>query len=132
MDHSVEEIYKTYPRRIGKIEAIRAIDKALNRLIRGTDTGDRLKPEDAYLFLLSKTQMFAKSSAGTNGKFTPYPATWFNRGSYLDDESEWAEKNPPNGNNHDLNQKAVSRILEELYGPDDSESDGSVLKLSPK
>jgi hypothetical protein len=39
--------------------------------------------------LLRKTETFAHSEAGMRGDFTPHPATWFNRSSYLDDETEW-------------------------------------------
>ena len=49
-------------------------------------------------FLLERTRLFANSSAGNRGRFTPYAATWFSRESYLDDEQEWGVTNDISGN----------------------------------
>lgn len=87
----IEDIYQTYPRKVGKRDAFRAIEKALRRLVKG-ECGELLDKQQAAELLIAKTSKFAESDAGRNGSYTPYPATWFNRSSYLDDESEWNDK----------------------------------------
>ena len=79
----IEEVYQAYPRHIGKAAAMKAIKAAVKRMEK-RDSG-----EDAIAFLLERTKLFAASPAGQLGRFTPHPATWFNRESYLDDEQEW-------------------------------------------
>ncbi len=79
----IEEVYQAYPRRVGKAAALKAIKAAIKRMEK-RDSG-----EDAIAFLLERTKLFAASLAGQLGRFTPHPATWFNRESYLDDEQEW-------------------------------------------
>lgn len=75
-----EAIYKTYPRKVGKAAAIKAIAKAL-RLSDHSPAG-----------LLNATRRYADAVAkwpAEDKKFIPHPATWFNRGSYDDDPKEW-------------------------------------------
>jgi hypothetical protein len=81
-----EEIYKLYPKKVGKLHAVRAIEKAL-----------KLKPSD---FLRERTLAFSGSVRGADMQFVPYPATWFNEGRYDDDPSTWkliGRTNPVNG-----------------------------------
>lgn len=84
-ESDVDAIYWAYPRHVGKIEARRAIRKAILDLAR------RGVPSPAQ-YLLKVTSEFAKSPAGQAGSFTPYPATWFNAGRYDDDRSEWSKR----------------------------------------
>jgi 5-methylcytosine-specific restriction endonuclease McrA len=77
LENQAEEIYKHYPRKVGKPAAIKAIISAIAKV-----KGD-------YAFLEERTRAFAKSPAGNAGDFTPYPATWFNQERYNDDEREW-------------------------------------------
>lgn len=74
-------IYSAYPRHVGPARACTAIEKALVRLA----------PVHAepYTWLLGRVQKFATSPAGQQGKYTPYPATWFNQERYDDDDDEW-------------------------------------------
>jgi hypothetical protein len=90
---AVEAIYEAYPRKIGKAEAAKAIRKALSNL----QTAGRSERE-AQEYLFRRTQSYASSPAGKNGEFTPYPATWFNRGSFDDDEREWQSPALPRKN----------------------------------
>jgi hypothetical protein len=91
-----EEIYDLYPKHIGKRDAITAIKKAIQRLpdelheteLDFSGNGDRVC-KNPFLFLKEKVIAFAKSPAGHCGIYTPHASTWFNRSSYLDDESEW-------------------------------------------
>lgn len=80
-----EDIYKTYPRKAGKIAALKAIERATGR--KGADD------------LLAATKAFAaavKTWPESDRCFVPHPATWFNRGSYDDDPSEWERGNGKN------------------------------------
>jgi len=66
-------LYGAYPRKIGKLAAFKAIEKAL-----------RTKPFDA---LLLAVQGYARkcSREGTEERFIAHPATWFNQGRYEDE-----------------------------------------------
>jgi hypothetical protein len=84
---SPEDIYQSYPRKIGKTAAIKAI-KAI------------LKTYPA-LSLLTHTKTFSESVKTwpeREKQFIPHPATWFNRGSYMDDPKEWQRDHPSSFN----------------------------------
>lgn len=70
-----EQIYELYPRKVGKIEALKKINIALR--------------DHSFEFLKTRVALFANSPAGQRGHYTPYPATWFHQGRYLDDAKEW-------------------------------------------
>ena len=75
---SAEEIYAAYPRKVGKSNALKAINKAM-----------KTTPAEE---LLQVTELFAQcetAKPAEKRKFTPYPASWFNGGHYADDPSEW-------------------------------------------
>ncbi len=84
----VSLIYQAYPRKVKPIAAAAAIRKAVEHLCSGVDRPSMTAPE-ARQFLHAKVRQFARSPAGNQGEFTPHPASWFNAGRYLDDESEW-------------------------------------------
>ena len=92
MAAQIEEVYRAYPRHIGKAAALKAIRLAVKRM------EERDSGEDAVAFLLERTKLFAASPAGKRGRYTAYPATWFNRESYLDDEQEWGATQNRSGN----------------------------------
>ena len=80
----IEGIYQAYPKHIGKRAALKAIKTALDRI------GKRKPPpDDPVAWLLERVQVFAASPKGSDGKFTPYPATWFNQDRFDDDPKEW-------------------------------------------
>ena len=87
-----ERIYREYPRKIARAAAIKAIKSAIKRM------HERDRNEDAVVFLLERTRLFAASPACNRGRYTPYASTWFNRESYLDDEQEWGVANDISGN----------------------------------
>jgi hypothetical protein len=72
----VLDIYAAYPRRVAPKKAYAAITKALADL--------------PFPKLLTAVQAFAQKVTieGTEPKFIPHPATWFNGGRYMDEESE--------------------------------------------
>lgn len=75
-----EDIYKAYPRKVGKAAALKAIAKALR-------TSDR-----SPTGMLQVTKQYADAVAkwpAEDRKFIPFPATWFNQGRYDDNPTEW-------------------------------------------
>jgi hypothetical protein len=89
----IETIYQTYPRHKDKRFALVSIEKALLRIQRG-ETGKPMTWEAAVEYLLDRTSAFARSPAGGRGAMTAYPATWMNRGGYMDDPEEWEHLTP--------------------------------------
>ena len=83
------EIYATYPRKIGRRTALLAVERAVRRLMAGTDTGQKMTYENAVFGLLQATATYARSPAGQRGQYTPHPSAWFNQSRYLDDPKEW-------------------------------------------
>ena len=45
--------------------------------------------EEATAYLLERTRLYAGSPKGRSKLYIPHPATWFNNGSYTEDESTW-------------------------------------------
>jgi len=86
-----EAIYALYPKKVAKSAAIKAILKVLKA---GRIT---------ELELQAKVRAYAQAVAQwsvSDRTFVPYPATWFNRGSYDDDQATWTReaentRNPP-------------------------------------
>lgn len=72
-----QRIWEAYPRKVGKLAAMRAINRAL------------AKSGHHGEYLLDKVKEFAASPAGKKGSFTPHCSSWFNAGKYDDDPSEW-------------------------------------------
>ena len=76
----VENLYQTYPRKVGKRAAIVAITKAIERIT------DRV--EDPVEWMDERVALFARSPVG-QGSFCPHPSTWFNQDRFDDDVGEW-------------------------------------------
>jgi hypothetical protein len=77
-DDLAERVYNEYPRKVGKQAALKAIRAA-----------SKVMP---YPALLEATKAYAMATASwpaSERNYIPHPATWFNRGSYADDRSEW-------------------------------------------
>lgn len=83
-----EEIYKIYPRHIGKGVALKSIQKAIKRLPLELRIEGKVV-DNLNDWIKEKTAQFANSPSGQRGIFTPYPSTWFNQSRYLDDPKEW-------------------------------------------
>lgn len=69
-----ESIYAAYPKKVGRPAALKAIQKAIEKI--------------GAPVLLEKTKAFAAARAG-NIEFVPHPATWFNQERFNDDPSTW-------------------------------------------
>jgi hypothetical protein len=87
-DDECDVIYQAYPRKVGKVDAYRAIRRAVKSLAQGKDRPPMQRPE-ALQFLLRRVGDFRASPAGQAGEFTPHPASWFNKERYLDDDAAW-------------------------------------------
>jgi hypothetical protein len=80
-----ERVYSQYPRKVGKAAALKAIERAIQRVTRS----NKCEVETAVIFLISRTYAFAQSPAGQRGEFTPHAATWFNQDRFNDNPEEW-------------------------------------------
>jgi uncharacterized protein YdaU (DUF1376 family) len=88
----IEEIYKAYPRKVGRRSAVKAITAAIQRVkARG------MPIREAEVYLYRRVQAYARSPAGNDGSGTPHPATWFNDERYEDDQDQWQVKNSERG-----------------------------------
>lgn len=76
-----EEIYKAYPRKVGKPAALKAIIAAIKTT--------KISPPD----LLAKTKEFALASQGKEEHFIPHPATWFNQHRFADPSPSTSSQN---------------------------------------
>lgn len=87
-----EQVYEKYPRKVGKRDAIKAIEKAIARLPQELEWQGMIA--DLPFWLMGKVDKYAQSPAGNRGHLTPHPSTWFNQSRYLDEEVEWQELTP--------------------------------------
>ncbi len=81
---TAEDIYRAYPKHVGKIAAIKAIGKAIERI---EVRIDNCTPG----WLLGRVEAYAATRKGHPRRFTPNPTTWFNQGRYDDDPEDWQE-----------------------------------------
>jgi len=84
LEKQAETIYKEYPRKVAKPNAIRAIIKQLKK---GVDKD----------FLLNRTTLFAdcaKEWDSNDQTFIPHPATWYNGERFNDDHNGWRRNKP--------------------------------------
>ncbi len=76
LEQQAEEIYKRYPRKVGKPYAIKAINKAINKC--------------GFNHIFEKTKLYAKEYNGDH-RYIPHPSKFFNQERYNDDPSEWSQ-----------------------------------------
>jgi hypothetical protein len=84
----LEEIYKAYPRKVGRRAALLEIDRAVRRLIAG-ESGEKMQEQEAITRLMNAVVIYANSPAGQSEHFTPHGRTWFHQSRYLDSQEEW-------------------------------------------
>lgn len=80
-------IYESFPRKVGRLAALKSIEKAVRYIV----NHDCITPIEARRRLYKATKAFADSPAGKNPNksFIPHCSSWMNRGSFMDDQSEW-------------------------------------------
>jgi hypothetical protein len=96
---TAEAIYSLYPRKVGKVAALKAIGRAAERLAG--------KEPSALAYLLERTQLYSTAVAlwpKDERQFCPHPATWFNQGRYDDDPNEWKRGTEPKPAARDYSQ----------------------------
>ena len=88
-----EELYSAYPRKEGRGDALKAIEKALTK-----------QPFD---YLLKRVKLFADlKTPWTPKDKLPHPATWFNQERWADDEDCW--KSPGVENKHQFDPRKLA------------------------
>lgn len=90
------ELYTKYPRRQGKAEGIKAIEKAIIAVAKRDFGGDEKAATD---WLGNKLNEYARSAQGSRPEknLIPLPATFFNQGRYDDDPETWKYAGTGNG-----------------------------------
>src|SRR5205823_5359047 len=101
-DAIVARIFESYPRKVARAAAYKAIEKALVRVAKEKSCSR----EDAADFLYQTVAKFRESPAGKKGEYTPHPATWFNADKFFDDSQEWWKVNTNGNNNGNGNRQA--------------------------
>lgn len=88
-EQKIKSIYSEYPRKVAPKNAYKAIEAALKEM--------------EYEELLDITKQYyqsVKDKLDTPDKrYIPHPATWYNRGSYMEDPKEWKGTNENRSNN---------------------------------
>ena len=100
-DSEIKQVYLAYPRHVGPEAALKAIQKAAERLVK-----ERVHPDDraASRWLWRRARQYAASPAGqsppkgSHDDYRPHPSTWFNQRRFDDDPKEWLKSNGVNGN----------------------------------
>lgn len=86
-----EAIYEAYPLKVAPRVAMKAIENAHKRLVKGEHPDAPMQPREAWVRLLRSAQAYARSPAGSRSDKSkiPHPATWFNGSRYNDDPAMW-------------------------------------------
>lgn len=92
----IEQLYGLYPRKRDKLDAKKAIRKAVGVVMDGDSDHPAMPLDDALDYLVQRVTLYAGCVQGCD--FIPYPASWFNAGSFWDDEQDWSKQ--PSGNAH--------------------------------
>jgi uncharacterized protein YdaU (DUF1376 family) len=94
----IERLYSLYPRRRDKLDAKKAIRKAVGVAIAGDADHPAMPLDEALDYLAQRVTLYARCVQDCDRDYIPYPATWFNAGSFWDDEREWTSKSRLKGN----------------------------------
>jgi hypothetical protein len=96
----IKAIYLCYPRHVGCRAALKAIQKAAERLVK-----EKAQPDEhaARRWLWKRAKEYALSPAGQNppkgsNDYRPHPSTWMNQDRFFDEAREWQKPNGVNGN----------------------------------
>jgi hypothetical protein len=97
---TIEDVYNAYPRKVAKQDAIKAIERAAERIFAEKLTRPYLETASALDWLLCRVSAFADAVAkwpAGEEQYVPHPATWFNRGRYDDEDKNWIKTAPTVG-----------------------------------
>jgi uncharacterized protein YdaU (DUF1376 family) len=109
IEAQIERLYSLYPRKLDKLDAKKAIRKAVGVVIAGDADHPAMRLHEALDCLAQRVTLYAQCVQGYDRDYIPYPASWFNAGSFWDDEREWTSKSRVKGNG------AVSTALPPSY-----------------
>ena len=103
-DAQIEELYSLYPRKRDKLDAKKAIGKAVSLVMTGDRDHGAMSLQEALDYLVQRLTLYARCAQGCDRDFIPYPATWFNAGGFWDDERDWSSerKGKSNGSGTEL------------------------------
>jgi hypothetical protein len=79
----IEQLYSLYPRKRDKLDAKKAIRKAVGMVMAGDADHPAMQVEDALNYLAQRVTLYARCVHGCDQNFIPYPASWFNAGRIL-------------------------------------------------
>jgi hypothetical protein len=88
----IEGLYGAYPRKRDKLDAKKAIRKAVSVVMAGDADHPAMPLEDVLDYLAQRVMLYARCVQGCEPSYVPYPASWFNAGGFWDDERDWAKK----------------------------------------
>ncbi|MGA8312034.1 MAG: hypothetical protein WB755_18515 [Terriglobales bacterium] len=91
-DAQIERLYGAYPRKRDKLDAKKAIRKAVSVVMAGDADHPAMPLEDALNYLAQRITLYARCVQDCEPRYVPYPASWFNAGGFWDDERDWAKK----------------------------------------
>jgi hypothetical protein len=74
------EFWNVYPRRVNKKAALVAWEKATK--------------ETPASQIIRAAEVYATSDIAAANEYVPHPATWLNKGAFLDDPKEWERREP--------------------------------------
>jgi hypothetical protein len=88
-EDQVEKLYQIYPRKVGKIDAKKAIRKAVVEVQHGDSDHPAMALVESLDFLDGRLRLYAQRVAGSEAGFIPYPEKWFSTGRFWDDPETW-------------------------------------------
>lgn len=98
-ESQVEQVYSLYPRKRDKLDAKKAIRKAVAVVMAGDADHPAMSVADALDYVAQRATLYAQCVQGCDRDFIPYPASWFNAGSFWDDDRDWSkQQGKTNGN----------------------------------
>jgi hypothetical protein len=102
-----ERLYSLYPRKRDKLDAKKAIWKAAGTVMAGDSDHPAMELDDALNYLAERVALYARCVQGRDQNFIPYPASWFNAGSFWDDEQDWVEQQRDVNKNDQASRKVA-------------------------
>jgi hypothetical protein len=126
-ESQAERLYGLYPRKRDKLDAKKAIRKAVCVVMAGDADHPAMSLDDALNWLAQRVTLFGQCVQGCDQNFIPYAASWFNAGAFWDDEREWRQqetktngngRKPGNGNflTNVLLDNPATRALAQMEG----------------
>jgi hypothetical protein len=88
----LDQLYRLYPRLVGKGKAKTAICKAVSVVMNGDPDHPALPIDEALDYLAQRVALYKQSIQSDDPKYTPHPASWFNGERFWDDERDWGNK----------------------------------------